>query len=300
MPSRAYRLRAKEDAGGGVRRIAAGRAEKALERLGGGEEDLAVAIHGARKELKKLRALLRLVRDELGKKAFRAEDRRYRDAGRLLSGSRDAEVKLATLLELRQSFEELPPGLAGRWESMLETGREEMAAAMREETGGKIAEATATIEAGLEAIRQWSPRTDSWTLVGPGLSKTYRDGRQAMKRALAEPSAENVHEWRKRAKNLWYQLRVVEEAWPELLGATVGRAHELTDLLGDHHDLAVLAADLRSRIDLGDRGPFEAAIAERQEELLDAAFGIGRRLYAEKPKAFRKRLRHYWLIWREA
>ncbi|HEY4778051.1 MAG TPA: CHAD domain-containing protein [Solirubrobacterales bacterium] len=300
MPSRAYRLRTKEDAADGVRRIAVGRAEKALERLGSaGEEDLAVAIHGARKELKKLRALLRLVRDELGKKTFGAEDRRYRDAGRLLSGSRDAEVKLETLLELRRGFEELPPGPAGRWEGMLGSEREEMAAAVREETGGKIAEVTATIEAGLEAIRQWPLRTDSWSLLGPGLARAYRDGRQAMKRALAEPSAENVHEWRKRAKDLWYQLRIVEEAWPELLGATVGQAHELTDLLGGHHDLAVLVEDLRSRVDLGDRGPFETAIAERQEELLDAAFGIGRRLYAEKPKAFRRRLERYWLAWRK-
>jgi CHAD domain-containing protein len=121
-----------------------------------------------------------------------------------------------------------------------------------------------------------------------------------MKRALAEPSAENAHEWRKRTKDLWYQLRMVEDAWPELLGATVGQAHELTDLLGGHHDLAVLAEDLRSRVDISDRDPFETAIAERQEELLGGASGIGRRLYAEKPKAFRQRLKRYWLIWREA
>jgi CHAD domain-containing protein len=301
MSSRVYRLKTNEDAAAGVRRIAAGRTEKALERLRGANEgELAPTIHGARKDLKKLRSVLRLVRGELGKKTFEAENRRYRDAGRLLSGSRDAEVKLETLLALRHRFEELPGGAAERWEGMLETERDELAATMRGETAGRIGQAIEAIEAGRDTIGQWPLRTDSWALVEPGLSRSYRDGRKAMKRVSARPSAGNVHEWRKRAKDLWYQLRIVRDAWPELLGATVDQAHQLTDLLGDHHDLAVLADDLRTRDDVGDRGAFESAIEKRQAELLDAALGIGQRLYAEKPKAFRRRIERYWLVWREA
>jgi CHAD domain-containing protein len=301
MSSRAYRLKTGEDAAAGIRRIAAGRAEIALERLRGADEgDLAAAIHGARKDLKKLRGLLRLVRDALGKKTFKAEDRRYRDAGQALSGSRDAEVKLATLLALRRESGELPAGAAERWEGMLETERDELAAAVVGETAGKIGEATEAIKAGRDAIRHWSLETDSWALVGPGLSRTYRQGRKQMARALADPSTENVHEWRKRAKDLWYQLRILREAWPGLLGETAGQAHELTELLGDHHDLAMLAEDLEARAELGDRTAFATAIERRQGELLDAAAGIGRRLYAEKPKAFGRRLRRYWLVWREA
>jgi CHAD domain-containing protein len=299
MSSRVYRLRTNEGAVAGVRRIAGGRAEKALERLRGIDEgELASAIHGARKDLKKLRGVLRLVRDELGKKAFKGEEQRYRHAARLLSGSRDAEVKLETLLALCHRFADLPGSTASRWEGMLETERDELAAAMREESEGRIARAIDTIKGGQEAIGQWPLRTDSWPLVGPGLAKSYRDGRRAMKRAAADPSADNVHAWRKRAKDLWYQLRIVRDAWPELLGETVDQAHELTDLLGDHHDLAVLADDLRSRDDLGDRGAFEDAIEKRQQELLAAARAIGRRLYAEKPTAFKRRIKRYWRAWR--
>lgn len=301
MSSRAYRLKTEEGAAAGMRRIAAGRAEKALERLRAAEEEeVAAAIHGARKDLKKLRGLLRLVRDDLGKKTFKAEDRRYRDAGRALSGSRDAEVKLETLLALRHRFDELPAGAAESWEGMLETERDELATAIVDETEGKIGEAVAAIEVGRDAIRHWSLETDSWALVGPGLSRSYRHGRKAMARVAAEPTAENVHEWRKRAKDLWYQLRIVREAWPGPLGGAIDQTHELTELLGDHHDLAVLAADLQARTDLGDRAPFEAAVGRRQGELLDAALGIGQRLYAEKPKAFKRRLQRYWVAWRGA
>jgi CHAD domain-containing protein len=301
MPSRSYRLKTEEAPAEGVRRIALGRIGKALERLKGVEGDeLAAAIHGARKNLKKLRGVLRLVRDELGRKTFKAENRRYRDAGRLLSGSRDAEVKLQTLLALRHRFEDLPENAVERWEGALETERDELAAAMRGESEGRIGQAIDAIEAGRDAIGRWPLRTDSWALVGPGLSTSYKDGRKAMKRVLTDSSAENVHEWRKRAKDLWYQLQIVRDAWPQPLGATVDQADELADLLGDHHDLALLADDLQARDDLGDRGAFENAIAKRQHELLEAALGIGRRLYAEKPKAFRRRLERYWLAWRGA
>jgi CYTH domain-containing protein/CHAD domain-containing protein len=295
MPSRAYRLKAKESPGEGMRRIALGRTEKALERLRGVDRDeLAGAIHGARKDLKKLRGLLRLVRAELGKKSFKAENRRYRDAGRLLSSSRDAEVKLETLLALQHRFDDLPADTVELWAGMLETERDELAAAIRDDDQAQIAKATEAIAAGRDEIRRWSLSPDSWALIEPGLSRGYRDGREALKRVEGDGSAENVHRWRKRAKDLWYQLRIVEEAWPELLGATVDQAHELTELLGDHHDLAVLAEDLRSRPDLGDRAPFEAAIERRQDQLLDAALALGARLYAEKPEAFRRRIKRYW------
>lgn len=300
-PSRSYRLKTREAPAEGLRRIALGRAEKAVERLEGAEGDeLAAAIHGARKDLKKLRGALRMVRHQLGKKRFKAENRRYRDTGRLLSGSRDAEVKLETLTHLHHQSPHLPDRTVERWEGMLEAERDQLAASARDDRDGRIAGAIGAIEKGQDEIRRWPLRTDSWALVEPGLTRTYGDGRRAMKRVLADDAAENVHEWRKRAKDLWYQLRIVRDAWPALLGETVDQAHELTELLGDHHDLAVLAVDLSTRTDLGDHAAFEAAIEHRQGELLEAALGIGRRLYAEKPKAFRRRLERYWLAWRGA
>src|SRR6201999_1445400 len=90
--SAAYRLKTDEAAPVGLQRIAAGRARKARKKLDEVEDDGAAAIHGARKDLKKLRAVLRLVREELGEKAYRTQNRRFRDAGRLLSDTRDAEV----------------------------------------------------------------------------------------------------------------------------------------------------------------------------------------------------------------
>ena len=79
---------------------------------------------------------------------------------------------------------------------------------------------------------------------------------------------------------------------------TVGELHELADLLGDHHDLSMLADDLAARPGLGSRQALAGLIARRQDELLDDALALGERIYAEKPKAFVRRLRGYWAAWR--
>jgi hypothetical protein len=85
-----------------------------------------------------------------------------------------------------------------------------------------------------------------------------------------------------------------------VLDATADEVHDFTDLLGDHHDLAVLAEDLagREQVDPAQRETLKALIEARQSTLLGEARGAGGRIYAEKPKAFGRRLRAYWRAWR--
>src|SRR5207248_687223 len=78
-----YRLRRREAVPLGLRRVTRQEIEEAVARLRGGtDEPLADAIHGARKGFKRLRALVRLARGELGDDAYRRENATFRDAGR--------------------------------------------------------------------------------------------------------------------------------------------------------------------------------------------------------------------------
>jgi CYTH domain-containing protein/CHAD domain-containing protein len=296
--SRSFQLQREEEVGPGLMRIAEGRAARAVEALAqGSEKDAAGAIHSARKDLKKLRSVLRLARGRLGEELYRRENERYRDAARLLSGSRDAEVKVATLTALEQRFgKEMPSASAGGWRRQLARERDEATAAGTDAAG--IEAATAAIAAGREEIAGWPLGGDSWKLVGPGLERGYRRGRRAMAATAADPDPELVHAWRKRVKDLWYQLRLLRKAWPELLEPTVERADRLADLLGDHHDLTVLAEDLATREEVGSVALMARLIERRQEELLAEALALGARLYAEKPRAFRRRIHAYWSAWR--
>lgn len=297
---RSYGLNRDEELSEGLARVAGGRAEKALERLReveSGEGDTADAVHGARKDMKKLRTVLRLLRGELPSSTYEKQNQLFRDAARALSATRDAEVKLETLDALREHVDGLPSEAVAAWRQILGTDREAASNAARDEPA--LAEAVSRIETGLEGIEAWPLQGDSWSLVGGGLRRAYRRGRKAMAAAEAEPSEPNCHQWRKRAKDLWYGLRLLQEAWPRTLEATAEEAHQLSDLLGDHHDLAVLREDLHQRrLGDGETAALEAAIELRQQELGDAAFDLGHRLYAERPKDFARRLRRYWEAWR--
>jgi CHAD domain-containing protein len=283
-----------------MRRIAAGRAESALGRLrsaGPGEEGFGDAVHGARKDLKKLRAVVRLLRDRLDKDVYEEQSRRYRDAARRLSESRDAQVRLETLDALAERGGDLPPAALAAWREGLERDRDRTGDGAEEIA---VFEAIELIEAGRDGIASWELGSGSWKPIDAGVLRVYRRGRRAMREADADPDAERMHRWRKREKDLWYLLRILQPSWPEVLGATAEQAHDLADLLGDHHDLAMLREDLAGRsFSAEDSGALAGAIAERQGELCEAAFELGRRLYAEKPTAFRSRLRAYLRAWRE-
>ncbi len=97
-----------------VRRVARGRIDHALDELRGESDSTREeAVHEARKDMKKLRALLRLVRGELGDRVYAFENTCFRDTARELSGVRDADVMLVTLGDLEERYGELP-GAGGR------------------------------------------------------------------------------------------------------------------------------------------------------------------------------------------
>jgi hypothetical protein len=120
------------------------------------------------------------------------------------------------------------------------------------------------------------------------MSRTYGDGRAAMRAARKDPSTEALHDWRKRVKDLWYEERLITAAWPPLLEASSSELKVLSELLGDDHDLAVLAEHLPELPPGLEDLP--EIIDARRGELQDEAFRLGARIYAEAPKAYTARV----------
>jgi CYTH domain-containing protein/CHAD domain-containing protein len=294
-----FRLKQRESVADGTRRLACGRAEKALERLADSDADEDAVVHGVRKDLKKLRAVLRLVRAGLGESFYREQNERFRDAGRLLSDTRDGQVKLETLEALDERYgSELPDQPISLWRGILEGEQRQVAQEQDGDPGARLGEAKEMIAGGAEALGRWPVKGHGWSLVDSGLARTYREARKGIKRVRSSRSADDVHEWRKRTKDLWYQLRLLRGSWKPVIGELAEQAHELTNLLGDHHDLTVLAEDLDTRQAVRDRDQIGDLIADRQDELLNEALKLGSRLLAEKPNAFRRRFERYWRAWR--
>ena len=292
---RKYRLKDGEPVPEGIARMARGRIDDALDELGGKTDSTREeAIHSARKNIKKLRALLRLTRDQLGTEVYRRDNQTFREAAQQLSGVRDADVMLATLDDLHERY----PGELGRRATGPAGDLRQALEAHRIRTAGGAGEQASEDAARLlrrvrRRIGGWPLEQDGFEAVEVGLRRSYRRGRRGYRTALREPGTENLHEWRKRVKDLWYHLDILRDTWTPVMKALADEAHELSDRLGDDHDLAVLlawAGEHDTAAAEGLRGPVE----QRRAELQADAFTLGARLYADKPGRFTRRVERWW------
>ena len=299
--SDAYRLLAREPVAAGIKRALTAQVDDAIARLRG-ETDSAPseAIHEARKDVKKIRSALRLVRDAIGDDIWRRENDHYRDIARTLSSFRDAEILVEALDGLSERF---GPTASERIEGVRAQLEEENRAAHDD---GSVSRAMASAAAGLATGRSRIDTLpldgDGWELLAPGLHRSYRRGRKRLIAVEEEASVTNLHELRKRVKDLWYQVRLIRDADSAMLGALADHAHDLSDHLGDDHDLALLRDEVQRRAaafsDPEDQRHLLEQIDQRRGELQFAALSLGERIYSEKPKKFTKRLEKRWQAWR--
>ena len=285
--SRAYRLKEGEPLPEGITRVARGRIDHAIDELRGQTDSTPVdAVHEARKDMKKLRALLRLARGELGGQVYARENACFRDAARELAGQRDSDVMLETLRGLTS----LPAGDGWELRKLIQADRDRNGGGGDRDAAAR--NAVAILKEARGRVSDWPLEHDSFGVLAKGLEKTYRRGRDEFEAAREQPTVESLHEWRKRVKYLWYHHTLLRSLWPPLMEVAGDEAHALSDHLGDDHDLAMLAAWMDER---GAGGPdFLEVVNRRRSELQAEAFALGARVYAEKPTAFVKRMGRLW------
>jgi hypothetical protein len=180
-------------------------------------------------------------------------------------------------------------GLPGRFQRFRRTLVGQHGAAQRQlRDGAEVAEVRSELRAARTRVRDWHLEREGLDAVAPGFRRIYRRGRRAYRAACGEPSTENLHELRKRAKDLWYAAQIVRPASPKKMKRIARRAHELSNLIGEDHDLAILgqrAGERRDRFaDETAVGELARLVEHRRDELRREAMDIGRRLFGKKPR----------------
>jgi CHAD domain-containing protein len=284
----------------GMRRIAGAQIKNAVEALGGGVLSDA-RVHEARKELKKARATLRLLRPVLGRSVYARENTTLRDAARPLSRIRAGKVLLDSLDLVMKRFGAVARAVPT--DGLRRVLQRERTRARQETLQGttRLATQRQSLQKAQERAARWAVGDHGWSVVGAGLTRVYSRGRKALRRAEEDRTPANLHEWRKQVKYLWHQLQALQPLWPGLVGELADQAHQLSDYLGDDHDLSLLRSTVlynkASFPAAGSRGALLALIDRLSTELRDKAMVLGRRLYEEKPSAFEARFGRYWHDW---
>jgi len=286
----AFRFKLGESFEEGFRRIALEQIDQATAQLSQDGQQ-AVAVHETRKALKRLRALLRLMRPAIGNDAFKSENAQLRDIGLSLSGARDRHVLLETASKLAAA------GRLGR-RGVAESLQQAIQAANGAGEPLSFGGAAQRLGEARKRLAKLTVEGSGFDVVGEGLEMSYREARRAFHHAYEEPSDEAFHEWRKGAQRHWRQMGLLSRAWTDCLEARAREARELSQLLGDDHDLAILSAFVHDDSATGLReeaaAVIETAARRRQQELRTAARPRGDRLFVAGAKRLRRDVAVYW------
>lgn len=289
----AFRLKLNEPIQKGMRRIGLEQIERA-ETLLAEAGDPETAIHETRKALKRIRALLQLAREGLGEAAFRTENARYRTISGLLAPSRDSDVLFATVTKLEGSVGPVTSTALAALKKVIVEERERNETARDE----RVREAQLKLVTAKKRFRRLTLKPATFDTIEAGLVRAYRKAKHAFTAAYAAGGEEVFHEWRKTVQLHWRHMALVSNAWPDLFKARVEGARALSQILGDEHDLDVLAAFARSlppdRLSPLHVREIEQRTAERQKHLRMLAEPRGHQLFAEGARGYGRRVAVMW------
>jgi CHAD domain-containing protein len=250
--------------------------ESAVESLQACQDD--ESVHAARKATKCVRAALRLMRTSLGSRAYHRHNRLVRDAAKPLTAIRDAFVLQRTLGELHR-----------RPASLRRTLLLDYQARRADFIGKGWQTALAKLRLSKDELASMPTHQSDTASAIAGARKVYRSGRLAFADARS-CGDEMLHEWRKQAKYLLNALALIRAVFNVKFKKRQRRAHALAQVLGDDHDLAVLAETLRKQ-HMHHR-PLDRRINKRRHSLQRRAQRLGVKLYRFAPSRWEIKLAH--------
>jgi CHAD domain-containing protein len=241
----------------------------------------AAAIHNARKALKRVRAVLQLLRCGNHRKQVKHEDRLLRDAARILGAPRDLHVQRNAVKSL----------LICRDDDVCEVLR----AHLRKLQSAQKPHLTRDAKHFANAIRSAEDRLAHWPIsdfdkkqFAAALKDTYRRARKCFKQLRDVATGEKLHKWRKETKTLWHQLQLLDGTATHKTKRLTKRIHRLTQHLGDDHDLFMLQQSL-TRVETVPY-PLRRELRKRRDKLQKRAFKLARETFRLAPAAFHKQI----------
>jgi len=242
------------------------------------------SVHGARRQIKRLRSLLRLLRESMGEEAFQAANGALRDAANALASRRRAEALVGTAGRIGGGRSAKAP-----WVLLAESHRD--AIAKGSSPDGGLAAARSAIQAAAKSVSGAKLDPSSASALGDAFLATYKKARKWLKQGLGGGSAEDMHTARKHVIHHLHHLDLLREHLKHA-DRRVEALEKLREALGDLNDLD----ELHQLVPPAEQLPELArkVMVKRRNVLLKRAERAAVRLFRQKPKAFRKRMGAMW------
>lgn len=291
----AFRLKRGKPVGRVLSRIVDKEFRAAVDDLAVKNGEAETALHSTRKHLKKTRAVLRLFEKELGDDYSRF-DAPLRAVGHRLGALRDADAMLQTIKALHTHYPRLVTQAIFRSVDRALTARKH-GATSPQQSARLLTDASRTLQKTSKGVAAEIRRTARPAAMRAGIERGYRRARRGMARLSEEPEDLRFHAWRRRVKDHWYHMRLLEgvAAYAQV---RIRQLKQLETWLGDDHSLVVLRATiLEAPARFGNErmtAVILGCVAKYQTTLRRRALKRGRQLFASRPSAFRTQIDRWW------
>jgi len=261
-------------------------------------EDVHTLIHEIRKTVKRIRAVLKLIRDEIGYSNYYRENSFYRDLGRSLSGVRDSYVLGEVFSSLHERF---PDAMKEKdYEAITGTLTRKVERELSDftEKKGGFDSIHRELDCASGRVEQYCRLRNDFISVEKGIKRIYRRGSRYLSRVRKEFDTAEFHEYRKNTKYLLHQVEIIQPIYPRVLKSYAKSIDKHAELLGETRDYDRLEAYLHDQAGNVIRNAVKSSILGKIENhrgvLLQKIFSKSSLIYAENPKKFVKRLGNYW------
>lgn len=277
-----FPLLAGETLSGGLKRVLLGEIVGAREALADGTISREEAVHRVRRRLKRARAVFSVVEEVPGANRDH-RTAQARDIGRLLAGARDADVAAREARRVLARAEGRTVAAAGVLVERLETAQQAAHAILP-----PLDEVAARLRAAEADARSLPDRFEAGRLLADAIVAAYRRGRRDWRDLCDGASVEAMHDWRKRVKRRRHLSALVPIDTPLTTRALQRDLDDLGEILGEEHDLALLAARLDEDAALlrpreGRDGVVDL-IERRRRRLAKKAVELGEELYGARSR----------------
>jgi len=242
------------------------------------------ALHDFRKSVRRARSLVSLLRPSLGRTTASGLTGELRAAFQATGGLRDADILIATLRSVASD----------------DPSRPIVERALAQEQSRDGARAAETLAAGNrilrplpEVLRVTLPQSFSMDDLARGLARSCRRVKRTLAEAVKTGESADFHEWRKRVKELRYQIELLASSGSRELKRREKTLAALAEELGRVTDLIVLQAALAERERAGAvpespvlREAIRTAIDARSRELVER----GMVFFTESPADFARQV----------
>jgi CHAD domain-containing protein len=246
-----------------------------------------IAIHQARRSIKRARAMLHLLKTSLPARRYQTAARRLTLARKTLAAARDAAVQHELLIAIGTAV-----GVSGL---ALSTESTHSAVRLRREHQSLRAELARRTLSRIQDLLKTSALRDDDSQLPRALIRIYRHGRRAWRCAARTGTLADLHKLRKSTKHYLHTLEVFHQPSDKSLIRQTTLARHLCEMLGRYNDNAALRARVpNSHMHPNARKKMMKAIGERQSKLHAGAIAQGQQLYRRRPRDLSPAAHRWW------